>query len=120
MSTFCAYFNPVRPAISPSLTIDYPCIVDEFPSGDGCHLCGMPRSEMAAHDHVEGACNQRTISCPLCAKTFTLWSHYEAHKKCHQKLKQRQYPCQSCGKVIYHTYFHTTINNFWTDILADQ
>ena len=66
---------------------------------DGCHLCGMPRSEMAAHDHVDGACNQRTISCALCAKTFTLWSHYEAHKKCHQKLKQRQYPCQSCGKV---------------------
>ena len=65
---------------------------------------------MAAHDHVEGACNQRTISCPLCAKTFTLWSHYEAHKKCHQKLKQRQYPCQSCGKVIYHAYFRTTIN----------
>jgi len=72
---------------------------DEFPM-DGCHLCGMPRSEMAAHDHVDGACNQRTISCALCAKTFTLWSHYEAHKKCHQKLKQRQYPCQSCGKIF--------------------
>ena len=60
----------------------------------------MPRSEMSAYEHGEGVCNQRPISCPLCSKTFTLWSHYETHKKCHQKLKQRQYPCQSCGKVI--------------------
>merc|ERR1719216_646892 len=72
---------------------------DEFPR-DGCHMCGMPRSEMPAHEHGEGVCNQRPIACPLCAKTFTLWSHYETHKKCHQKLKQRQYPCQSCGKII--------------------
>ncbi len=71
---------------------------DEFPK-DGCHLCGMPKSEMAAYEHVEGACNQRPISCPLCAKTFSLWTHFESHKKCHQKLKQRQYPCQACGKV---------------------
>ena len=62
-------------------------------------MCGMPRAEMAQYQHGEGICNQRPISCPLCAKTFTLWSHYETHKKCHQKLKQRQYPCQSCGKV---------------------
>merc|ERR1719166_974319 len=48
----------------------------------------------------EGVCNQRPIACPLCSKTFTLWSHYETHKKCHQKLKQRQYPCQSCGKIF--------------------
>jgi len=67
---------------------------------DGCHICGMPRSEMSAYEHGEGVCNQRPISCPLCSKTFTLWSHYETHKKCHQKLKQRQYPCQSCGKVF--------------------
>merc|ERR1712106_694273 len=72
---------------------------DEFPR-DGCHMCGMPRAEMAQHEHGEGVCNQRPIACPLCAKTFTLWSHYETHKKCHQKLKQRQYPCQSCGKIF--------------------
>ena len=72
--------------------------LDEFPK-DGCHICGMPKSEMAAYEHVEGACNQRPISCPLCSKTFSLWSHFESHKKCHQKLKQRQYPCQACGKV---------------------
>merc|ERR1712083_385278 len=72
---------------------------DEY-SRDGCHICGMPRSEMSAYEHGEGVCNQRPISCPLCSKTFTLWSHYETHKKCHQKLKQRQYPCQSCGKIF--------------------
>merc|ERR1711892_656975 len=72
---------------------------DEFVR-DGCHICGMPRSEMSAYEHGEGVCNQRPISCPLCSKTFTLWSHYETHKKCHQKLKQRQYPCQSCGKIF--------------------
>merc|ERR1740116_262740 len=60
----------------------------------------MPRAEMAQHEHGEGVCNQRPIACPLCAKTFTLWSHYETHKKCHQKLKQRQYPCQTCGKIF--------------------
>ena len=69
-------------------------------------MCGMPRAEMAQHEHGEGVCNQRPIACPLCAKTFTLWSHYETHKKCHQKLKQRQYPCQSCGKVS------TNMNSF--------
>lgn len=73
---------------------------DEFLQVDGCHICGMPRSEMSSYEHGEGVCNQRPISCPLCSKTFTLWSHYETHKKCHQKLKQRQYPCQSCGKVF--------------------
>jgi len=73
---------------------------DEFPRGDGCHICGMPRSEMSSYEHGEGVCNQRPISCQLCTKTFTLWSHYEAHKKCHQKLKQRQYPCKSCGKIF--------------------
>ena len=73
--------------------------LDEF-TRDACHICGMPRSEMSAYQHGEGVCNQRPIGCPLCSKTFTLWSHYETHKKCHQKLKQRQYPCQSCGKVI--------------------
>ena len=79
-------------------------ILDEFPR-DGCHMCGMPRAEMAQHEHGEGVCNQRPIACPLCAKTFTLWSHYETHKKCHQKLKQRQYPCQSCGKVSINMNF---------------
>ena len=79
--------------------LTYYSILDEFPR-DGCHMCGMPRAEMAQHGHGEGVCNQRPIACPLCAKTFTLWSHYETHKKCHQKLKQRQYPCQSCGKVV--------------------
>jgi len=72
---------------------------DEF-TRDACHICGMPRSEMSAYQHGEGVCNQRPIGCPLCSKTFTLWSHYETHKKCHQKLKQRQYPCQSCGKIF--------------------
>ena len=28
-------------------------IVDEY-SRDGCHICGMPRSEMSAHEHGEG------------------------------------------------------------------
>ena len=81
------------------IILTYYSILDEFPR-DGCHMCGMPRAEMAQHGHGEGVCNQRPIACPLCAKTFTLWSHYETHKKCHQKLKQRQYPCQSCGKVV--------------------
>jgi uncharacterized Zn-finger protein len=92
------YFSPV-PGARDWSTERSEADKDEFPK-DGCHLCGMPRSEMAAHDHVEGACNQRPISCLLCSKTFTLWSHYESHKKCHQKLKQRQYPCASCGKIF--------------------
>jgi len=93
------YYSPVPGARDWSTERSEPD-KDEFPKEDGCHLCGMPRSEMAAHDHVEGACNQRPISCLLCSKTFTLWSHYESHKKCHQKMKQRQYPCQSCGKIF--------------------
>ena len=67
---------------------------------DSCEYCGADRSpDFVADDHREGVCNRGSIACTLCAKTFTLYSHYEAHKKCHQKLKQRQYPCQTCGKV---------------------
>merc|ERR1719210_632507 len=69
---------------------------------DSCEFCGADtRSpDYVSDEHGEGVCNQRPIACPLCSKTFTLWSHYEAHKKCHQKLKQRQYPCQTCGKIF--------------------
>ena len=96
--------------VSPSLNmterlrLTFNINLDEF-TRDACHICGMPRSEMSAYQHGEGVCNQRPIGCPLCSKTFTLWSHYETHKKCHQKLKQRQYPCQSCGKVIISDQF---------------
>lgn len=71
------------------------------PSESACSLCGADTQspEFRPSDHGENLCGRGTISCPLCAKTFSLWSHYEAHKKCHQKLKQRQYPCQTCGKV---------------------
>jgi uncharacterized Zn-finger protein len=74
----------------------------EFPSESACSLCGADTQspEFRPSDHGENLCGRGTISCPLCAKTFSLWSHYEAHKKCHQKLKQRQYPCQTCGKVF--------------------
>ena len=70
----------------------------------------MPRSEMLAMGAMcsEGVCSQHPIACPLCSKTFTHWSHYETHKKCHQKLKQRQYPCQSCGKVQNYYRSHDT------------
>ena len=66
-----------------------------------CSLCGADTQSpnFRPSDHGENLCGRGTISCPLCAKTFSLWSHYEAHKKCHQKLKQRQYPCATCGKV---------------------
>ena len=57
----------------------------------------LQRSDISGFEH--GEVSDGPIACPLCTKTFTLWSHYEAHKKCHQKLKQRQYPCQTCGKV---------------------
>ena len=74
-----------------------------------CSLCGADTQspDFKASDHGENLCGRGTISCPLCAKTFSLWSHYEAHKKCHQKLKQRQYPCQTCGKVrsVYKLFF---------------
>ena len=70
-------------------------------SESACSLCGADTQspDFRPSDHGENLCGRGTISCPLCAKTFSLWSHYEAHKKCHQKLKQRQYPCQTCGKV---------------------
>ena len=73
----------------------------DFPSESACSLCGADTQspDFKPSDHGENICGRGTIACPLCAKTFTLWNHYEAHKKCHQKLKQRQYPCQTCGKV---------------------
>ena len=75
---------------------------------DSCEYCGADRSpDFVADDHREGVCNRGSIACTLCAKTFTLYSHYEAHKKCHQKLKQRQYPCQTCGKVSSARHFPT-------------
>ena len=72
------------------------------PSESACSLCGADTQSpnFKPTDHGENICGRGTIACPLCAKTFTLWNHYEAHKKCHQKLKQRQYPCATCGKVI--------------------
>jgi DNA-directed RNA polymerase subunit RPC12/RpoP len=71
-------------------------------SESACSLCGADTQspDFRPSDHGENLCGRGTISCPLCAKTFSLWSHYEAHKKCHQKLKQRQYPCQTCGKIF--------------------
>ena len=74
-------------------------------SESACSLCGADTQspDFRPSDHGENLCGRGTISCPLCAKTFSLWSHYEAHKKCHQKLKQRQYPCQTCGKVRIHS-----------------
>ena len=59
----------------------------------------MERLQRPGSGLEHGEVSDGPIACPLCTKTFTLWSHYEAHKKCHQKLKQRQYPCQTCGKV---------------------
>ena len=103
----------------------------ELPSESACSLCGADTQspDFRPSDHGENLCGRGTISCPLCAKTFSLWSHYEAHKKCHQKLKQRQYPCQTCGKVSIHfhkihifkvsfftefTFFkHQILGNFW-------
>ena len=78
----------------------------ELPSESACSLCGADTQspDFRPSDHGENLCGRGTISCPLCAKTFSLWSHYEAHKKCHQKLKQRQYPCQTCGKVSIHSH----------------
>ena len=72
-----------------------------LPSDSACSLCGADTQspDFRSHEHGENLCGRGTISCSLCSKTFALWSHYEAHKKGHQKLKQRQYPCQSCGKV---------------------
>merc|ERR1712018_361632 len=74
----------------------------DIPSESACSLCGADTQspDFKPSDHGENICGRGTIACPLCAKTFTLWNHYEAHKKCHQKLKQRQYPCQSCGKIF--------------------
>ena len=76
------------------------------PSESACSLCGADTQspDFRPSEHGENICGRGTIACPLCAKTFTLWNHYEAHKKCHQKLKQRQYPCQTCGKVIEFFY----------------
>ena len=83
----------------PSMTKISPFAV---PSESACSLCGADTQspDFKPHEHGENLCGRGTLSCPLCAKTFSLWSHYEAHKKCHQKLKQRQYPCQTCGKVM--------------------
>ena len=77
------------------------CSLFTVPSESACSLCGADTQspDFKPAEHGENLCGRGTLSCPLCAKTFTLWSHYEAHKKCHQKLKQRQYPCQTCGKV---------------------
>jgi hypothetical protein len=75
--------------------------ISAFPSDSACSLCGADTqsSDFRLNEHGENLCGRGTISCSLCSKTFALWSHYETHKKCHQKLKQRQYPCQTCGKV---------------------
>ena len=77
-------------------------VSDDFPR-DGCQFCGVSGPGFSPAEHGEGVCKLlQPLSCPLCSKTFTIWSHYEAHKKCHQKLKQRQYPCQTCGKVMFY------------------
>lgn len=85
-----------------------PCFLFKVvPLESACSLCGADTQspDFRPSDHGENLCGRGTISCPLCAKTFSLWSHYEAHKKCHQKLKQRQYPCQTCGKVMSSSVF---------------
>ena len=73
-----------------------------LPSDTACSLCGadVQSPDFRANEHGENLCGRGTISCSLCSKTFALWSHYETHKKCHQKSKQRQYPCQTCSKVL--------------------
>ena len=70
----------------------------------------MERLQRPGSGLEHGEVSDGPIACPLCTKTFTLWSHYEAHKKCHQKLKQRQYPCQTCGKVSNHHSEYTELN----------
>ena len=95
------------------MIIDFCIFLIPVPSllDTACSLCGADTQSpnFRPSDHGENLCGRGTISCPLCAKTFSLWSHYEAHKKCHQKLKQRQYPCATCGKVsanpLYRTLF---------------
>lgn len=73
---------------------------DEY-GRDACQFCGCAGVMFNPGEHGEGVCKLlQPLSCPLCSKSFTIWSHYEAHKKCHQKLKQRQYPCQTCGKIF--------------------
>ena len=95
----------------------------DIPSESACSLCGADTQspDFKPSDHGENICGRGTIACPLCAKTFTLWNHYEAHKKCHQKLKQRQYPCQTCGKVkivLLHSLLQTKLINYgWIYIL---
>ena len=69
----------------------------------------MERLQRPGSGLEHGEVSDGPIACPLCTKTFTLWSHYEAHKKCHQKLKQRQYPCQTCGKVRNKRFKYTNI-----------
>lgn len=70
----------------------------------------MERLQRPGSGLEHGEVSDGPIACPLCTKTFTLWSHYEAHKKCHQKLKQRQYPCQTCGKVSSNNWTHMDLS----------
>ena len=88
------------------------CSLFTVPSESACSLCGADTQspDFKPAEHGENLCGRGTLSCPLCAKTFTLWSHYEAHKKCHQKLKQRQYPCQTCGKVNNNHFLRRNFN----------
>ena len=74
----------------------------DFPMDTVCSICGadVQSPDFDGNRHGENICGQGTYSCPVCPnKTFSLWTHYDAHKKQHQKMKQRQYPCQTCGKV---------------------
>ena len=79
----------------------------ELQSDTVCSICGAETQvpEFDGNKHGENICGHGTYSCAVCTKTFSLWTQYDAHKKSHQKMKQRQYPCQTCGKVIVHQGF---------------
>ena len=100
------------------MIIDFCIFLIPVPSllDTACSLCGADTQSpnFRPSDHGENLCGRGTISCPLCAKTFSLWSHYEAHKKCHQKLKQRQYPCATCGKVSANPLYRTLFRRLYT------
>uniref|UniRef100_A0A0K2UH38 C2H2-type domain-containing protein n=1 Tax=Lepeophtheirus salmonis TaxID=72036 RepID=A0A0K2UH38_LEPSM len=68
-----------------------------------CEYCGEESEspDFIPSDHGQGICQRGSLACSLCPKTFTQWAQLNDHKKNHhQKLKQRHYPCQSCGKVF--------------------